>query len=84
VAYLSARRNDLEAPAVRLRPQIGEVLSALAAQPETLLARMSGSGATCFAVCVDFAAATALAARLSRHEPNWWVRRTVLKGRATS
>jgi 4-diphosphocytidyl-2-C-methyl-D-erythritol kinase len=79
-AWLAACRNDLEAPAVRLRPDIGEVLTRLAAEPETLLARMSGSGATCFALCESEAAAVALAARLSAAEPAWWVRPTVLAG----
>ena len=45
---LAALRNDLEPPAVALRPVIGEVLAALRATPGCLLARMSGSGATCF------------------------------------
>jgi 4-diphosphocytidyl-2C-methyl-D-erythritol kinase len=44
----AATRNDLEAPAVALEPRIGEVLEVLRDEPETLLARMSGSGATCF------------------------------------
>jgi 4-diphosphocytidyl-2-C-methyl-D-erythritol kinase len=74
VGFLKAARNDLQAPAVSLQPAIGEVLAALAGAPETLLARMSGSGATCFALCLDDASATALAARLSRQEPKWWVR----------
>ncbi|HEY5289036.1 MAG TPA: 4-(cytidine 5'-diphospho)-2-C-methyl-D-erythritol kinase [Caulobacteraceae bacterium] len=80
VAFLRECRNDLEAPAVRLRPQIGEVLATLMAQPETLLARMSGSGATCFALCENPSAAEALAERLASLSPNWWVRRTVLAG----
>jgi 4-diphosphocytidyl-2-C-methyl-D-erythritol kinase len=73
VSYLRARRNDLEAPAVRLEPRIGGVLSALAAQPETLLARMSGSGATCFALCEHRAGAVAVSARLRRVHPDWWI-----------
>jgi 4-diphosphocytidyl-2-C-methyl-D-erythritol kinase len=71
--YLRTRRNDLEAPAVRLEPRIGMVLAALAAQPETVLARMSGSGATCFALCETRAAAVALSARLQRAQPGWWI-----------
>jgi 4-diphosphocytidyl-2-C-methyl-D-erythritol kinase len=80
VAYLAACRNDLEAPAVRLRPRIGDVLARLAVQPETLMARMSGSGATCFALCEDEAAAAALAGRLAADESGWWIRRTLLSG----
>jgi 4-diphosphocytidyl-2-C-methyl-D-erythritol kinase len=67
-------RNDLEAPALGLTPAIGEVLQALRAAPETLAARMSGSGATSFALCEDAGAAKALAARLAAAHPSWWVR----------
>jgi 4-diphosphocytidyl-2-C-methyl-D-erythritol kinase len=81
-AWLSTCRNDLEAPAVRLRPEIGDVLARLARQPETLLARMSGSGATCFALCENAAAATVLAERLSAAEPGWWVKSSTLAGTA--
>lgn len=74
-AFLSLCRNDLEAPAAALEPVIGEVLQTLAGEPETLLARMSGSGATCFALCAgDFEAET-LAERLQAMRPGWWVRR---------
>ncbi len=74
VAALRATRNDLQAPAVRLLPIIGDVLDCLDAQPETLLARMSGSGATCFALCADADAASALRRRLETLWPAAWVR----------
>jgi 4-diphosphocytidyl-2-C-methyl-D-erythritol kinase len=75
VADLIARtRNDLEAPALSLAPPISEVLQALRAAPETLAARMSGSGATSFALCEDAATAQALASRLATAQPAWWVR----------
>lgn len=65
-AWLGAMRNDLEAPARRLLPAIGAILAAIAAQPGCLLARMTGSGATCFGLFPDpaelSAAARALAA----------------------
>jgi 4-diphosphocytidyl-2-C-methyl-D-erythritol kinase len=73
-------RNDLESPAVRLAPEIGAVLEALRAAPETLAARMSGSGATSFALCGDAAGADALAARLAAAQPSWWVRACRLGG----
>jgi 4-diphosphocytidyl-2-C-methyl-D-erythritol kinase len=73
-AFLKTTRNDLEAPAASLQPAIGVVLAALASAPEALLARMSGSGATCFALCADRAAAERLAGRLSGDRPDWWVR----------
>jgi 4-diphosphocytidyl-2-C-methyl-D-erythritol kinase len=72
VAWLADQRNDLEAPAQALAPVIGDVKAALAAQAGCLLARMSGSGATCFGL---FATANeAEAARLviaARHH-DWW------------
>lgn len=74
-AMLSYCRNDLEAPAVRLQPAIGQVLETLRGEPETLLARMSGSGATCFALCAGDIEAEGLAERLESMRPDWWVRR---------
>jgi 4-diphosphocytidyl-2-C-methyl-D-erythritol kinase len=79
-ACLSLCRNDLEAPAVGLQPLIGEVLETLAGEPETLLARMSGSGATCFALCAGDIEAEGLAERLQSMRPGWWVRRCRLGG----
>jgi 4-diphosphocytidyl-2-C-methyl-D-erythritol kinase len=74
-AVLATCRNDLEAPAVALQPAIGEVLETLRGEPETLLARMSGSGATCFAICAGDIEAEGLAERLQSMRPDWWVRR---------
>ncbi len=70
VADLERCTNDLEAPAVALCPAIGTVLAGLAQQPGALLARMSGSGATCFALFADPAQASQAAATLAR--PGWW------------
>jgi 4-diphosphocytidyl-2-C-methyl-D-erythritol kinase len=75
-------RNDLQPAAVQMEPRVGEVLAHLDAQPETLLARMSGSGATCFALCQDMAAAQALAGRLWDSRPQWWVAPCRLGGAA--
>jgi 4-diphosphocytidyl-2-C-methyl-D-erythritol kinase len=69
-ADLQALTNDLQAPAIALQPVIGEVLAALAALPGVLLARMSGSGATCFALFPTAAAASAAATAIT--PPNWW------------
>jgi len=75
-AWLSvATRNDLEAPAVALEPRIGEVLDVLREEPESLLVRMSGSGATCFALCAGDIEAETLVERLELARPDWWVRR---------
>ena len=70
---LRERRNDLEAPAKRLMPEIDEVLTALEATESCLLARMSGSGATCFGLFAERAAAETAAAELERAHPNWWL-----------
>lgn len=73
IAAATNARNDLEAPARAIAPEIGNVLERLSAAPGVRLARMSGSGATCFALFGDPAdcAATAQAIRLA--EPGWWV-----------
>ncbi len=71
--FLVNTRNDLQAPAVAMQPVIGEVLAALEAQPETLFARMSGSGATCFALCRSDAEAQALGRRMQLAWPGAWV-----------
>ncbi len=79
-ALFATLRNDLEAPAVALQPLISDALHALAAQPESLLTRMSGSGATCFALVETAADAQRLAARLSARHPAWWVHACRLGG----
>ena len=73
IVALANTRNDLEAPAVALRPQINDVLSMLKAQPETAFARMSGSGATCFALCHSDEDAETLSRRLDELMPGAWV-----------
>jgi 4-diphosphocytidyl-2-C-methyl-D-erythritol kinase len=73
LAWLRVRGNDLEAPARRIAPVIGEVLVALGAQPGCRLARMSGSGATCFGVFDDEPAAARAARAMRRARPSWWV-----------
>lgn len=83
-AFLHAQRNDLEAPAVATQPAIGSVLEALRRQPGVLFARMSGSGATCFALCSDPAEARAVALAVGADHPGWWVRPCVLRGAAAS
>jgi len=70
---LAARRNDLTPAASGLAPAISTVLERLAECPGALLARMSGSGATCFALFADLAAAEDAARRLGQREPAWWV-----------
>jgi 4-diphosphocytidyl-2-C-methyl-D-erythritol kinase len=69
----AAAGNDLEAPAMRIQPVIGEVLSALRAAAGVKLARMSGSGATCFAIFANDTDAQAAAEKIRRDHPAWWV-----------
>jgi 4-diphosphocytidyl-2-C-methyl-D-erythritol kinase len=69
-------RNDLELPARAIAPEIDEVLDVLGSQPGALMARMSGSGATCFALFERADDCAAAAARLA--QPGWWVCETRL------
>lgn len=80
IAALVARGNDLEAPAKALAPAIAEVLAALSATAGCRLARMSGSGATCFGLYDDLAAAAAAAENIRMQWPGWWVRETTFRG----
>ena len=72
-------RNDLASPAIALEPVIGEVLERLRRSPGVTRAFMSGSGATCVALCEPCAPMPAL-------EPSWWAVKTVLgaPGQATA
>lgn len=70
---LGSRRNDLTDAAIGLVPEIKKILAALEAQPGCLLARMSGSGATCFALFARAEDARAAAAALRADRPGWWV-----------
>jgi 4-diphosphocytidyl-2-C-methyl-D-erythritol kinase len=79
IDWLAAQRNDLQAPAVALAPAIGEALSVTAALPGVRLARMSGSGATVFALFDTIAAAKAAGEILGGDRPDWWVRPTLLR-----
>jgi 4-diphosphocytidyl-2-C-methyl-D-erythritol kinase len=79
-ATLAAGRNDLEAPAIKLQPAIADVLAALREMPHCRLARMSGSGATCFGLFDSRRAATAAARALRARHSGWWVRAAVLAG----
>ena len=69
---LAERSNDLQPAALRLAPGIGRVLERLGAAPGALLARMSGSGATCFALFATAPEARAAAAAIGREHPDWW------------
>jgi 4-diphosphocytidyl-2-C-methyl-D-erythritol kinase len=73
VDFLAAHGNDLTAAAIACVPPIGDVLDTLGALKDVRLARMSGSGSTCFAVFDTAAAASAAAEALTIARPDWWV-----------
>lgn len=73
VEALAASFNDLEEPAARIQPIIREVISALNATNGAWLARMSGSGATCFAIYENTAEAGRAAEAIQIAHPQWWV-----------
>lgn len=74
--FLRNATNDLEEPACAIQPVIGDVLDALETLPGVKLARMSGSGATCFGIFEDEASAANAARLLSVEHPGWWVHAT--------
>lgn len=76
--WLRAQRNDLEAPAIETAPVIAQVLRAIQAREGCDLARMSGSGATCFGIFQSAAARDAAGSSLRRAYPDWWCCATAL------
>lgn len=72
-------RNDLELPAIVVAPPIADVLSALRQTRDVKLARMSGSGATCFALFDRSEDMNAAASSLREAHPNWWVMETRIR-----
>jgi 4-diphosphocytidyl-2-C-methyl-D-erythritol kinase len=80
LAYLQSQPNDLEPAAISLQPVIAEVLSALRGLPHCRLARMSGSGATCFGLFDAPQDATTAAQKLRAAHPHWWIEENSLGG----
>jgi 4-diphosphocytidyl-2-C-methyl-D-erythritol kinase len=78
IQYLAGQANDLEPAAIELAPVIATVLARLRTAPGCELARMSGSGATCFGLFVSPRAAASAARRIKACHPEWWVQPTVL------
>ncbi len=72
LAAALAGRNDLEPPARALRPAIGDVVALLAERPGAILARMSGSGATCFALFGSEDDRDAADRAIAASRPDWW------------
>lgn len=79
--FLAVQANDLEVPAITLAPSIADVLSALRRLPGCKLARMSGSGATCFGIFASAAAALRGGETLRAEHPRWWIQATALGAR---
>jgi 4-diphosphocytidyl-2-C-methyl-D-erythritol kinase len=73
LAYIAPLGNDLEAPAAQLMPEIRDVLAALRALDGARLARLSGSGPTCFALFASKNDAARAGARLATECPDWWI-----------
>lgn len=78
IAFLAGRRNDLEAPAIRVQPAIADVLAHLRRTRGCRLARMSGSGATCFGLYENAELAAIAEQALAERQPGWWVRKVAL------
>lgn len=72
--WLSDRNNDLTAPAIAVEPAVAVVLGSIAATGNCLLARLSGSGATCFGLYATMSDAEAAAWQIQFNHPDWWVR----------
>jgi 4-diphosphocytidyl-2-C-methyl-D-erythritol kinase len=79
IAWLLRQRNDLEAPARLICPQIETVIEMLESRAGNRLARMTGSGATCFGLFATIAEAEAAAAEIRGIEPLWWCVATELQ-----
>lgn len=72
-AFIASQRNDMQPAALQICPGIASVLAALNDRPTCALARMSGSGGTCFGVFETLAHAKQAAAAIQRAQPKWWV-----------
>jgi 4-diphosphocytidyl-2-C-methyl-D-erythritol kinase len=77
LSMLATQPNDLESAAIGLAPEVADVIAELAALAGCRLARMSGSGATCFGLFTSAAQAVAAAKTLRAKYPDWWVCETM-------
>jgi 4-diphosphocytidyl-2-C-methyl-D-erythritol kinase len=82
LSIIAEGRNDLESPAISLEPTVAHTLEALEVTPGVKLARMSGSGASCFGLCQTPEAAEAAAEALTRAHPDWTVKAVMLQAAA--
>ncbi len=76
--YLKRQRNDLQNPVIEMEPEISFVLKVLQTEPQCELARMSGSGATCFGLFETLPQAQKSAARIKTSHPDWWVKPAIV------
>ena len=76
IRALAARRNDLSDAACQIEPSVFEVLQALQADPLCRLARMSGSGGTCFGIFATPEDASLCCQRIRKNHPDWWILNT--------
>lgn len=76
--WIREMRNDLEAPAIEVQPRIAQVVRAIEVTGGCQLARMSGSGASCFGLYPNAETAGSAAGRLKEEFPAWWVAKTLL------
>lgn len=72
--FIAAAKNDLQDAAIELMPEIKTILSALKAEKDCLVSRMSGSGSTCFGLFAKRKFAEDVAIKLSNEHPSWWIR----------
>lgn len=77
--HLKASTNDLQRPACTINTSVNDVLEALAKLEGVILSRMSGSGATCFALFKDQSMCEDAAKKLSKAHKNWWVKSTYIR-----
>ncbi len=77
--YMSDHQNDLQSIAAGLEPAIGNILSLLEIQNGCQIARMSGSGATCFGVFKNLNQAQSAASNIKKQYPDWWVQNCVIR-----
>lgn len=78
IHWMATKNNDLQPAAIQLMPVISDIITALKNQQNCLLARMSGSGATCFGLFKTEKEASEAANTLRKNHPNWWIQETII------
>ncbi|MCA0423318.1 MAG: 4-(cytidine 5'-diphospho)-2-C-methyl-D-erythritol kinase [Proteobacteria bacterium] len=78
LALIAEGRNDLQPAATRVQPIIGDVIDQISRQKDCVIARMSGSGATCFGIFETLDATFEAVRTLRRLRSNWWVQPVTL------